>query len=157
MEFSTQERALFCPKCGLIKYPDIHPAIIVAITDNDKILLTRYASRPYKKWSLVAGYTEFGETLENTIKREIMEEVGLKVKNIRYFKSQPWALSQSLLMGFFAELDGDNKIKLDKTELSEAVWFKREEIPVCDEVMSLTNTMIETFRKNMQEQHFVAS
>lgn len=151
MNFSKTERALCCENCGLTRYPNINPAIIVGIINNDKILLTRYADRPYKKLSLVAGFMEIGETLEDTIKREVMEEVGLKIKNLRYFKSQPWAFSQSVLMGFFAELDGDSDIKLDKTELSEATWYSREEITECETTLSLTNEMIETFRKNKIE------
>lgn len=148
MGFSKTERALCCSKCGLTKYPNINPAVIVGIIDKDKILLTRYSDRAYKKLSLVAGFMEIGETLEETVKREVMEEVGLKVKNLQYFKSQPWAFSQSVLMGFFAELDGDSNVEIDKTELSEAIWFSREEIPPVETTMSLTNEMIEAFRKN---------
>lgn len=148
MEVSKTERSLCCQKCGLIKYPKITPAVIVAITDKNKILLTRYADRPYKKLSLVAGFVEVGETLEDALKREVMEEVGLKVKNLKYFKSQPWAFSQSILMGFFVELDGSSRVKIDTTELSEATWFLREEIPPCETMLSLTNEMIEAFRQN---------
>lgn len=145
---SKTERALCCEKCGLTKYPNISPAIIVGVADKDKILLTRYADRPYKKLSLIAGFMEIGETLEDTIKREVMEEVGLKVKNLRYYKSQPWAFSQSVLIGFFVELDGSSDIKLDTKELSEATWFSRDDIPQCETTQSLTNEMIEAFRKN---------
>ncbi len=148
MHFSEKERSLCCKKCGLIKYPKITPAVIVAITDKDKILLTRYSDRPYKKLSLVAGFVEIGETLEEALKREVMEEVGLKVKNFRYFKSQPWAFSQSLLMGFFVELEGSPNVTVDESELSEATWFSREEIPPCETTLSLTNEMIEAFRTN---------
>lgn len=146
MQFSKTERAVCCPKCGLVKYPQISPAVIVGIIHNDKILLTRYSDRPYKKLSLVAGYIEIGETLEDTIKREVMEEVGLKVKNIKYYKSQPWAFSQSVLMGFFAQLDGDPTVTVDESELSEATWYSRDEIPECDTNLSLTNEMITVFK-----------
>ncbi len=150
MSRSPKERALFCKACKITKYPNISPAVIVGIIDkdNDKILLTRYSDRPYKKLALVAGYTEIGESLETTVRREVMEEVGLKVKNITYFKSQPWAFSQSVLMGFFAELDGNSRVNLDTEELSEALWFSREEIPMPETTMSLTNEMIETFRND---------
>jgi NAD+ diphosphatase len=110
--------------------------------------MTRYADRPYKKLSLVAGFMEIGETLENTIKREVMEEVGLRVKNIRYFKSQPWAFSQSLLVGFFADLDGNSNVNLDFQELSEAMWLSRDEIPLNDSTISLTAGMVEAFRND---------
>jgi len=156
MSRSKTERALCCDTCGMVKYPNISPAIIVGIIDKkqDKLLMTRYADRPYKKLGLVAGFTEIGETLENTVKREVMEEVGLRVKNIKYFKNQPWAFSQSLLIGFFAELEGTSVVTVDKTELSEAMWFSRDAIQEISESqikssnLSLTNQMIETFRAN---------
>jgi len=121
MTKSKTERALCCESCGIIKYPNICPAIIVGIIDKDKILLTRYADRPYKK-------------------------LGLRVKNIKYFKSQPWAFSQSILVGFFAELDGSHEVNIDSEELSEAIWLSRDEISLSDSNLSLTNEMIETFR-----------
>jgi len=141
------ERALQCPVCGLINYPRINPVIIVGITDGDKLLLTKYAHASYRNYSLVAGFMEIGETLEDTVRREVMEEVGLKVKNIRYFKSQPWAFSESLLVGLFADVDGETELILDTNELSEAAWFSREEIPTGDSVFSLTWDMIERFRQ----------
>ena len=150
MTQSKKERALCCESCGATKYPNISPAVIVGIIDkdNDKILMTRYANRPFKKLALVAGFTEVGETLENTVKREVMEEVGLRVNNIRYFKSQPWSFSQSILVGFFADLDGSSNINIDSEELSEAMWLSRSEIPLSESTISLTSEMIELFRAN---------
>lgn len=132
---SETERALVCPNCGQIEYPKISPAIIVAITNGNKLLMSRYRvnSNPYRGYALIAGFVEIGETFEDTVRREVMEEVGLKVKNIRYYKSQPWAFSDSEMIGFFAELDGDDRIVLQEDELSEAGWFTREDIP--DETM----------------------
>ncbi|SCJ06836.1 NADH pyrophosphatase [uncultured Clostridium sp.] len=147
MKHSEKERALECTKCNNIRYPRISPGVIVGIIDNDKMLLTRYARGPYKNYALVAGYNEIGESLEETVRREVMEEVGVKVKNIRYYKSQPWGLSGSVLSGFFADLDGDSKITLDQDELAEAVWLKREEIPEPELRISLTKEMIEMFKK----------
>lgn len=143
---SKKERAMVCPSCGNTIYPKIAPAVIVAVTDGDKLLLTKYAGREYTRYALVAGYTEFGETLEETVRREVMEEVGLKVKNIRYYKNQPWAFSDSMLVGFFAELDGSPQIHLDETELSTAVWMKREDIPGDYTNVSLTHEMILLFK-----------
>lgn len=143
----TVERALCCSKCNTKIYPRISPVVMVAITKGDKLLLTRYAKGKYKKYALVAGYVEVGETLEEAVKREVMEEVGLKVKNLRYYKNQPWSFSNSLLVGFFAELDGSDKITLDLNELSEATWVSREEIPINKTKISLSNTMIEAFKK----------
>lgn len=130
-EDSRKERALVCPHCGQTEYPKISPAIIVAITDGDRIVMSRYrvSNNPYRGYALIAGFVEIGETFEDTVRREVMEEVGLKVKNIRYYKSQPWAFSDTEMIGFFAELDGDDTIVLQEDELSEAGWFTREEIP----------------------------
>ncbi|NLF80732.1 MAG: NAD(+) diphosphatase, partial [Clostridia bacterium] len=118
------ERALICPSCKHIEFPKIAPVIIVAIIDGDRILLAKSASG-YQHYGLIAGFVEIGEALEDTVRREIMEEVGLRVKNIRYFKSQPWAFSESLLSGFFADLDGDDTIRLNTAELAAAEWFPR--------------------------------
>ena len=128
-----KERMLRCPSCGRLIFPVIAPAVIVGVIDGDRIILTTYAGREYKRYALIAGFTEIGESIEETIRREVMEEVGLKVKNIRYYKSQPWAFSDTEMIGFFAELDGPDKIKLQEDELSEAGWYHRDEIP--DETM----------------------
>ena len=148
MKHSTKERALICDKCNNIKYPQISPAIIVGIIDGNKILMTKYSRGDYKLYALIAGFMEIGETLEDTVRREVMEEVGLKVKNIRYYKNQPWAFSSSILVGFFADLDGDSSFCIDEEELSEAIWFDREDIPINDSKISLTNEMIEAFRND---------
>ena len=151
MMCSLGERALVCPSCGQTVYPRISPAVIVGVVDGDRILLTRYADRRgYRRHSLVAGFVEVGETLEDTVRREVMEEVGLRVKNIRYWKSQPWAFSESLLTGFFCEPDGDPAVHLNtdgKGELSEGVWLRREQIVAEDTEMSLTWSMIMAFAR----------
>ena len=146
MEKSTTERAMVCPACGQIEYPKICPAVIVAVTHGDKLLLTRYANRPFRGYALIAGFVEIGETLEDTVHREVMEEVGVKVKNLRYYKNQPWAFTDTLLTGFYCELDGDPDITLDHNELCEGVWLSREEIPSRENDISLTAEMIERFR-----------
>ena len=87
---SEMQRMLQCPCCANMVFPKIAPAVIVGVTHGDKILMTKYAGREYKRYALIAGFTEIGETAEETVKREVMEEVGLTVKNIRYYKSQPW-------------------------------------------------------------------
>ena len=106
-----------------------------------RTVVTRYA--------LIAGFAEIGETIEETVAREVMEEVGLKVKNIRYYKSQPWSFSDTLLMGFFAELDGDDRIRLDENELSVAKWCTREEVPA-DDGVSLTREMMRVFKEGRE-------
>lgn len=145
LEKDTVERALFCPECQTKIYPRINPAVIIGIINGDKLLITKYR-KGYSHSALVAGFTEFGETLEQTVEREVMEEVGLKVKNIRYYKSQPWALAQDILAGFFCEVDGDDKIKMDEGELKYAEWVSRKDIELQPSDYSLTNEMMRMFR-----------
>lgn len=141
-----KERMLFCPDCRNMVYPRISPAVIVGIINGDQILMSKYAGRSYTNYALIAGFTEIGECAEQTVAREVMEEVGLKVKNIRYYKSQPWAFSGSLLMGFFCDLDGSDQIKLDTSELAEAGWYSKDEITLEDDHISLTREMIMHFK-----------
>ena len=151
LEHSTKERMLYCPECGQIEYPRICPAVIVGVINKDRILLTKYAGRAYTKYALIAGFTEIGESVEDTVRREVMEEVGLRVKNIRYYKSQPWSFSDTLLMGFFCEVDGEDTIHLDETELSVAEWHVAQEVPE-DDGVSLTREMMRVFREKMMLQ-----
>ena len=143
---AERERALLCPACGNSIYPRIAPAVIVAVTDGDRLLLTKYRDRPHLGWVLIAGFVEIGETLEETVQREVMEEVGLKVRNIRYYKSQPWGIASDLLAGFFCEVDGDDTIRMDPHELKYAEWVPRKEIVLQPSDYSLTNEMMKLFR-----------
>lgn len=139
-------RALQCD-CGNLVFPVIAPAVIVAVTHGDKLLVSRYAGREFKGLALIAGFCEIGERAEDTVRREVMEEAGLKVKNLRYFDSQPWGFASNLLLGFFAELDGSDEIHFDAEELQTAYWVSREEMePVTENLLSLTGTMMEAFR-----------
>jgi NAD+ diphosphatase len=147
MQLSATERALVCSKCGKVVYPRINPAVIIAVTNGDKLLMTQYARGDYKRFALVAGFVEIGETFEETVIREVREEVGLKVKNVRYYGSQPWSFSDSVMIGFFAELDGDDKITLQREELATAKWFKADEIPRDMKPISIGYDMVETFRQ----------
>lgn len=146
MQPSDIERAMVCPDCGLIEYPKICPAVIVAVINGDKLMVTRYADRPFRGWALIAGFVEIGETLEDTVRREVMEEVGVKVKNLRYYKNQPWSFTDTLLCGFYCDLDGDDTVTLDTAELKEAHWLSREELPPRQNEASLTAEMMERFR-----------
>ena len=147
MARDTKERMLYCPRCKNTVYPKISPCIITGITDGDRILLTKYARSGYNHYALVAGFCEIGESFEETLRREVAEEVGLEVENIRYWKSQPWSFSDSLLAGFFCDVRGSRTPRLVDGELKEASWFSRAEIPVSDDGVSLTRAMIEAFRQ----------
>ncbi|MDF9824260.1 NAD+ diphosphatase [Breznakia sp. PF5-3] len=143
---SDKERMLYCEKCDNMEYPKLAPAVIVGIRNNDKLLLTKYRDRSHTKYALVAGFAEIGETIEETVAREVMEEVGLKIKNLKYYKSQPWGLTDTLLMGFYADLDGDDTITLDEEELAVGEWVHREDIEDDYSRMSLTGEMIQAFK-----------
>ena len=140
-----RERMVRCPSCGNMIFPRISPAVIVAVTNGDKLLLSRYAGRGYTSYALLAGYTEIGETIEQTVHREVFEEVGLKVRNLRYYKSQPWGVDGNVLMGFYCDLDGDDTITLDRQELAMAGWYDRRALPITDDGISLTREMIRVF------------
>lgn len=147
LKFGTIERTMIC-ECGNTIYPKISPAVIVGIINKDKILLTKY-SVGYSRYALVAGFNEIGETLEDTVKREVYEEVGLHINNIRYYKSQPWGQSGSLLAGFFVDCVGDTNPKLLDGELKEATWFDRTMLnDIENDGISLTREMIAYFKEN---------
>lgn len=156
-ELGPRSREVVCPECAKITYPKICPGIICGIVDcsgeRERIVLTRYNGRTTALWALVAGFTEIGEPLEDTVRREVMEEVGLSVKNLRFYKSQPWSFSDTLLVGFWAEVDGDDAIRVDHEELKEARWFDRDEIPLerTGDRVSMTGEMIEQFRLHGRE------
>ena len=142
---AERERAKVCPVCGETFYPRIAPAVIVAVHDGDRLLMTTYRGREYKRLALIAGFAEIGETIEETVRREVMEETGVRIKNICYYKSQPWGMSGDLLMGFTAELDGDPTIRMDEQELATAAWYERDEIDFTDDRVSLTGELIRRF------------
>ena len=145
----SQNRELCCPSCNKVVYPKIQPAVICGVTHGSKLLLTKYAGRSYTNYALVAGFNEVGESLEQTCRREIMEEVGIHVRNIRYYKDQPWSFTDTLLAGFFCELDGTSDITLDRHELALGTWVDRSEIPErLPDTSSLTNEMILFFRNH---------
>jgi NAD+ diphosphatase len=149
-EHDSKERMLRCPNCGNMIFPRISPAVIVAVTDGDRLLLSKYAGRAYTRYALLAGYTEIGETVEQTVHREVMEEVGLRVKNLRYYKSQPWGVDGNILMGFFCDVDGSDEIHIDENELSMADWYHRDALPAHDDGISLTREMVRVFEEGKE-------
>lgn len=148
-EPGTTERSLVCPECGNTIYPRINPAVIVGVTKGDCLLLTRYRSG-YGHNALVAGFTEIGETLEETVAREVMEETGIRVTNIRYYKSQPWGMAQDILVGFYCDAVGDDEIRMDESELKYAEWVRREDIELQPNNLSLTNEMMKVFKESRE-------
>ena len=144
--FKKSERAIRCPACELTVYPKISPAVIVAITCNDKILLAKGTHYRFNFYSLVAGYADIGESLEQTVIREVKEEVGIEIKNLRYYGSQPWPFSSSMMVGYFAEADDRQPIIVDPKELHDAQWFSRDNLPETPANISIAGEMIELFR-----------
>jgi len=147
--FHPTERALQCEDCGHVVYPRINPAVIVGVIKGDCLLITRYRTG-YAHNALVAGFTEIGETLEQTVRREVMEETGVRVKNIRYYKSQPWGMAQDLLMGFYCEAEEGSVIRMDPNELKYAEWVRREDIVLQPNDLSLTNEMMKQFKNGKE-------
>ncbi len=141
-----RERMLCCPSCGQTEYPKICPCVIVGVIHDGRILVSQYRGGFTDHYALIAGFAEIGETIEETVVREVYEETQLHVKNLRYYKCQPWPYSDSLLFGFFAELDGTERIVIQEDELSMAKWVRPEEIYEKPNHFSLTNEMLMKFR-----------
>ncbi len=145
-DFSDHERAMHCPVCNRNIYPRIMPAVIIGVTNGDSLLLTQYRGG-FRHYALVAGFAEIGETLEETVEREVMEETGLRVKNIRYYKSQPWGIANDMLSGFYCDVDGSTEIRMDENELKFAQWVERDKIELQPDSYSLTNEMMRMFKE----------
>lgn len=143
-EDKEDERAKKCPSCGLINYPRLSPAIIVSVVRDGKILLARSTRFPEDFYSVLAGFVEPGETLEDCVRREVLEEVGISVKNIRYFGSQPWPFPDSLMVGFTAQYAA-GEIKEDGIEISHADWFSKESLPRIPPKISISRELIDRF------------
>ena len=137
-----EERATVCPGCSLVTFPKISPAVIVAITCNNKILLAKGKNYKGDFYALIAGYVDVGETIEETVVREVKEEVGLDIRNLKYYKSQPWPFSASLMLGFTAEADDTQPIILDENEIKEAGWFSRDNLPAHVSGISISGDLI---------------
>ena len=144
-EMKHDERAKVCPKCGNVIYPKISPAVIVGVIKENEILLA-HAKNFRENWlSIIAGFVEPGETFEECIKREVFEEVGIKVKNLKYFGSQPWPFPDSLMVGFTAEYES-GEITVDGTEISAAGWYTCDNMPSRPTSASIAGQIINWFR-----------
>ena len=149
-----KERMMHCPKCGNMIFPRVMPTVIVGVINGDSILMTQYNRPGAARTALVAGFNEIGETIEETVHREVMEEAGLKVKNLRYYKSQPWGISAgNLMLGFWCEVDGDDTIHVDTFELADAAWVSRQELKETyrDAGIHLTGEMIRLFSEGKEK------
>ncbi len=138
------ERAKRCPNCGLVNYPRLSPAIIILISRGEELLLARAPRFPQAFYSVLAGFVEPGESLEQTAIREVREEVGIEIENIRYFGSQPWPFPNSLMIGFTADYAG-GEIVIDKKEIAEAAWFNKHNLPQIPPKLSIARSLIDWF------------
>jgi NAD+ diphosphatase len=141
-EARRNERSRVCPKCKYTTYPPISPAIMILITRGREILLARKPEWVPKRFSALAGFVEPGETLEDTVRRETREEVGVEIKNLRYFGSQPWPFPHSLMIAFTAEYAGGD-VRADGVEIAEARFFDVEDLPKLPPSISISRRMID--------------
>lgn len=146
-ETKVNERAKVCPKCGFISYPRISPAVIMAVVKGDEILLAHNRNFAGDMYSVVAGFVDAGETFEQCVKREVYEEIGIKVKNIKYFDSQPWPFPDSLMVGFTAEYDS-GEIEVDGNEIETAAWFSKDSLPRIPLRGTIARDLIDWFIEN---------
>jgi NAD+ diphosphatase len=144
MADKEEERAKFCTECKAVYYPRLSPAVIVAVLKGDEILLARSARFPGNMYSVLAGFVEIGESLEDCVEREVFEETGIKVQNITYFGSQPWPFPDSLMLGFTADY-AEGEICVDSAEIAEARWFSADTLPNVPGRISIAGHLIEWF------------
>ncbi len=141
MSQHAKETAMNCEPCGSMIYPRISPCIIVLVTRGEEMLLARNANFPIEMFSTLAGFVEAGESLEECLVREVKEEVGVDVDNIRYFKSQSWPFPNQLMLGFFAEYAGGDIVCEDE-EIAEAHWFKPDQLPTTPPATAISGQLI---------------
>lgn len=142
-----KDMMLKCPKCGQVHYPRIAPAIIVAVRKADRLLMAQHSYHENIRYALVAGFVEPGESIEEAVHREVAEEIGIKIKNLKYQKSQSWPFPNSLMLGFTAEYDS-GEIKVDGDEIVKAKWFGKDEIIRYDSDISISDWLIQSFIDN---------
>jgi len=138
-----KERCRECSSCKQLSYPKMAPAIMALVKKNDQILLARGPQFPQNFFSVLAGYVDPGETLEQCVAREVAEEVGIQVKNVQYFGSQPSPFSQALMVGFICDWAA-GEIEIDPVEIEVAAWFEKSGLPQLPPHLSLSRMMIDS-------------
>jgi NAD+ diphosphatase len=133
-----------CPQCGMHFYPRLSPAAIVLVRRGAEVLLARSPGFPPEMYSVLAGFVEPGESIEETIEREVCEEVGIEVANVRYFGSQPWPFPNSLMLGFTADYAG-GALRVDPEEIEDAGWYQVDDLPALPPRVSIARAMIDSF------------
>jgi NAD+ diphosphatase len=141
-ERKPDEHAMHCADCGLIVYPRISPAVMVLVRDGDRLLLARSPRFKPGVYSALAGFVEPGETLEQCAAREVREEVGVEITNLRYFASQPWPFPNSLMVAFYADYAG-GEILPDPSEIEAAAWFSTDALPILPDPVSISRRLID--------------
>lgn len=142
--YSDKERAKICSSCNSPIFPQISPVMLALIWRNNEILLARSPHFMSEIYSILAGFVEPGEMLEQTVMREVKEEVGITIKNLQYFSSQPWPFQSNLMLGFIAEY-ASGEIQIDSTELEDAQWFSINKLPKLPKPISLSRQMIDAY------------
>ncbi len=140
----TEELAMRCPNCGMMHHPRVSPAVIVRVADGDRILLARSPGFPKGLYSVLAGFVEPGESMEETVRREVGEEVGIELSDIRYFDSQPWPFPNSLMVGFTARYAGGDLVP-QPGEIEDAGWYTAEDLPPLPPRLSIARRLIDDF------------
>lgn len=148
MRLDTQERAMRCGPCGTVNFPRIAPCVIVLVTRGEELLLARNANFPGPMYSTLAGFIEAGETVEQTLVREVREEVGIEVARPRYFQSQSWPFPNQLMLGFFADYAG-GEIVCDQREIADAQWFHYRELPMIPPPSSVAGQLIRHYTSQL--------
>ena len=141
-----KQRALRCTSCGNLRFPMIAPAVMVAITSGDQILLAKSLNSPTGRYGLIAGFVEVGETLEHAAHREVMEEAGIRISSLSYLGDQPWGFGGSHMFVFKAEADAAQPIVIQESELADVRWFRRDELEHPGHIVSIAHVLIERFR-----------
>lgn len=143
-EIASAERARRCPSCGLTAFPRLSPAIIVLIEKGDQILMARGRGFPERFFGIIAGFVEAGETLEEAVRREVREEVGLEIADVRYQGSQPWPFPHALMIGFTARY-ASGEIQIQESELADAGWFGVDDLPRIPSKLSIARRLVDAW------------